>query len=187
MPGAHLDLMLMQCWPDVGGCDAWLGGFWTEEDGRHQQWWTGWHLPGPSGPEGLTSWQWPSPHWRLIGYELWGSFRRGPKLLEACYAYPNPSTTEDPESQVPEGHWHLKWHPNGREISRDWSPEALIDDHPYIKGGVFTPKGGHQEAKGKGKGKPKGSKGQATNFKGKGTPKGRNGKGKNKGGKGKGN
>jgi len=74
MPGPHLDMKLMQCWPDVGGVDCWIGDYW--DPNRSTQWWTGWHLPGPSGIEGLRSWSWPNPGWVLIGYELWGHYKK---------------------------------------------------------------------------------------------------------------
>ena len=79
MPVAHLTLNLMQCYPDVGGVDCWLGGYW-EPSGM--QWWTGWHLPGPLDTirpnPGVLEWSWPNPHWVLIGFERWEYFRRFP-------------------------------------------------------------------------------------------------------------
>ena len=89
MPGAHLELKLMQCFADVGGTDAWLSGFW----GGGSQWWTGWHLPGPPGPTGHLQWSWPNPDWLLIGFERWEYVRNYPhsRLMEAMHQDPNPS------------------------------------------------------------------------------------------------
>ena len=171
MPGAHLDLKIMQCWSDVGGCDCWVGGFW--DDLTATQWWSGWHLPGPAGLAGLNAWSWPNPHWTLIGYELWAYYRKGNRKIEAMYQHPNPGTT--PAGQVlaqPSGHWHYTYHPNGTLNSSAWIPRALDDNHLYLKGGVTgNPKGGTKGGKGQGgpkggEGGPKGGKGQGKGKKG---------------------
>ena len=157
MPGPHLDMKLMQCWPDVGGCDCWVGGYWDPE--AKTQWWTGWHLPGPAGLAGLRNWTWPNPKWTLIGYELWASYKKGDRLIEAYYAYPNPSTTPSTQQQQvqPSGHWHVAYHPNGAAKSSWWSDDTLVDEHCYLKGSS-SPKGG-RGGKGR-KGKGKGHKGK---------------------------
>ena len=174
MPGAHLDLKLMQCYPDVGGADAWLGGNWTPAG---SQWWTGWHLPGPldtirpAGPPGTIQWSWPNPHWVLIGFERWEYFRRFPhsRLMEARYQDPNPSTLA--VAPEPEGHWHVTYGRNGLEQSCRWVPNPLEEPgHLYLKGDT---------GKGKGKG---GTKGKGPGDKGKGKGKGgAKGEGNNQG------
>ena len=111
-PKPHLDLKLMQCFPDVGGCDAWLSGFW-EANPVPNQWFTGWHLPGPAGLDGLRNWRWPDPSWTLIGYEWWAYFKRGERLLEAYYVHPYPSMSR--QAHVPNGHWHMWWDDQGQE------------------------------------------------------------------------
>ena len=110
MPGPHVELKIVQCFLDVGGCDAWQGGYWDQGG----QWWTGWHLAGPSGLPGLMEWSWPNPGWDLIGYERWEHFRKGDRLIEALYCDPNPSTTRYPGA--PHGHWHVWFHPNGQRM-----------------------------------------------------------------------
>ena len=181
MPGPHLQLHLMQCFPDVGGIDGWLTGNWDETS----QWYTGWHLPGPAYSTAGIQWSWPDPNWILIGHERWEYFRNYPhsRLMEGLYQDPHPSTVradlveEDPNVLIPQGHWHVTYHRNGRQQSCTWHPDALEEpQHLYLKGqvqGKGTGKG--QEGKGKCKGKGK------VQDKGKG--KGKNGKGK--GGKGK--
>ena len=169
----------MQVFADVGGCDAWLSGFWEDGPNGSSQWWTGWHLPGEAGLAGLQSWAWPSPHWILIGYERWGhSRKKGDRLLEACYAYPNPSTTPNPDP--PSGHWHMEWHSNGSLRTSKWEDDVLESDHPYLKGGRTGPKG--KAGTGKGNAAPKGGKaagkGGKAAGKGKAAP-----KAKGKGGK----
>ena len=172
MPGPHLELHLMQCYADVGGCDAWLSGFWTSSS----QWWTGWHLPGPAGPAGLSSWQWPHPGWVLIGFELWGEDPK--QVMESYYNHPNPSTSPAAE---PVGHWHVRYGPDGDILDQTWSDDVLTvsDSKLYLKGGGSSPEG-----KGQGKGKgPKGKddgKGFIIKGKGKGKAKGK-AKGKDKG------
>ena len=166
----------MQVFDDVGGCDAWLSGYWEDGPNGSSQWWTGWHLPGAAGLAGLQAWQWPNPNWILIGYERWGYFRKGDRLLEACYATPNPSTTQPPLRE-PDGHWHMAWHPNGSLRTSGWSDQVLVDDHPYLKGGHTGPKG-----TGKGNAAPKGGQaaGKGGNAAGKAKAKA---KAKSKGGK----
>ena len=142
----HLDLKIMQCYHDVGGADAWLGGFWDDRS----QWFTGWHQSGARGLQGLTDWAWPSDNWSLIGYERWEHRRRGDMLVEAYYVDPNPSTLRD--AGPPTGHWHVRFFPNGEWRSSHWCPEALVQGTDYLKGGVTGPKGGHTDRPGKGKG-----------------------------------
>ena len=170
MPGPHLDLMVMQCFQDVGGVDIWRGSFWEQ----NSQWWIGWHMPnGSTGLAALDAfWQDPNgAEWQLIGHEKWLYTRRGgAKLVEAYYNNPNPSTGQPWEGAI--GHHHLALGRNGRWINK-WVPTP-IGDHPiYLKGGVTSPKG-----KGDGNGKntaPKGGK-----AKGKWQPKGK-GQGKDQG------
>ena len=161
----------MQCWEDVGGCDAWMGGFFDPNSST--QWWTGWHLPGPAGLEGLRGWTWPNPDWILIGYELWGSYKKGDRLIEACYACPNPSTMPaDQDLQQPSGHWHVTFRPSGFVKASNWKADILEEGHFYLKGST-SPKGG-AFPKGGGKASPKGGskgkgKGKGTISKGKGS------------------
>ena len=191
MPGAHLDLRLMQTYTDVGGCDAWMASYWDKQS----QWHVGWHLPGDPGLRGLIQWKWPDPAWTLIGYERWYYYKHGQKerLREAFYHYPNPSTTVPP-APLPKGHWHIKFDPKGNEISRTWSDSLLEGGELYLKGGRLGPKGGGMNKNfgkgkdagtGKGSGKGKGpGKGQDDGpNKGKGPG---NGSGKGAGPKGKG-
>ena len=169
----------MQVFDDVGGCDAWLSGYWEDGPNGSSQWWTGWHLPGAAGLAGLQAWQWPNPNWILIGYERWGYFRKGDRLLEACYAIPNPSTTRPPLRE-PSGHWHMTWHPNGSLRTQRRENQVLVDDHPYLKGGHTGPKGAG--GMGKGNAAPKG--GQAAGKGGKAAGKAKaKAKAKSKGGK----
>ena len=151
----HLDLKILQCNHDVGGADAWLGGYW---DAR-SQWYTGWHQPGHTGLQGLIEWTWPSDNWSLIGFERWEFCRRGDILVEAYYN-----------------------DPNGERKSSRWSPGALWEEELYLKGGITGPKGGKGKGKGQGSSLPKGGKGKG---KGQGSslPKGGkdSGKGKAKG------
>ena len=156
MPGPHLELKLMQCYADVGGADGWLSGHWDQGS----QWWTGWHLPGPAGPAGLRAWSWPNDQWVLIGFERWDSFRKFPhtRLREAYYQFPNPSTLA--AWQAPVGHYHIRYHRNGRQEFSRWDPNPLDDPHHlYLKGG--------DNGKGKGKGKVLGEKGKGEKGEGK--------------------
>ena len=182
MPGAHLDLRLMQCYAGVGGCDAWLAGFWD----KRSQWHTGWHLPGATGLPGLIQWSWPDPAWVLIGYERWRWNNKGEWLSEACYHYPNPSTAAPPAGR-PLGHWHVWYAPNGQERRRLWSDSLLEEGELYLKGCRLGPKGGgmnknFDKGSGKGKGPGKGQKGKGPgNGSGKSAePKGKGGSGKGK-------
>ena len=164
MPGAHLELKLMQCYPDVGGTVAWLSGFW---DGG-SQWWTGWHLPGPA-----MQWSWPNPDWRLIGFERWQHFKRYPhhRLMEGMYQEPNPSMQAEWQAGdlIPVGHWHVTYHSNGQQLSATWDPNPLEEPRNlYLKG--------RDHGKGKGKGPADEGKGKGSADKGKGK-----GKDKNKG------
>jgi len=189
MPGPHIELKLMQTFADVGACDAWMGSYWQP----HQQWWVGWHSPND-----ISHWSWPSEDWLLIGYERWYYPRKGePKLREAFYATPNP-TTQPPPCPPPNGHWHVCYSPRGRETWRQWVGTPLAqDDQLYLKGGNTGPKGNFDTNgadKGKGKGAADKGKGKGTASKGKGKggeckSKGKNkgkGKGKDQGTKGKG-
>ena len=171
MPGPHVDLKLMQCFPDVGGVDAWYGGFWQDRC----QWFTGYHQPGAKGLAGLIEWSCPAPNWDLIGYELWESRRKGDTLIEAYYNDPNPSTTAAGKYRQSTGHWHMRFWPNGDERDRQWFPNALEEDLGYLKGGITGTKGGGIT---KGKGMAKGNKGMA---KGNVFPKSGKDKGKGKG------
>ena len=169
MPGPHLTFRVMQCWPDIGGVDCWIGQSWSASD----QWWVGYHLPGP---EDLTTWSWEGPHdrrWLLIGWERWQYCSKKPRerLVEAQDVYPNPSIDGVSHHQ-PNGHYHVLYHSNGNLLSVDWKDDILGDGgNLYLKGGSKgDPKGG-----GKGKGQAKG------NDKGKGKGKG-GAKGKGKGG-----
>ena len=104
MPGAHIDMKLMQCWADVGGCDLWQGSYW---EGRHQGW-IGWHHPN-----NIRGWSWPSDDWVLIGYERWYQRPKGDaKLLEAFYATTNPSVHRPP-CPAPNGYWHICYNHTG--------------------------------------------------------------------------
>jgi hypothetical protein len=160
MPGQHLDIKIMQCFRDVGWCDAWLGSYW----GPNQQWFIGWH-----SPRALRDWSWPSQEWTLIGYELWQYPRRGePKLREALYATPNPSMTPPHLLTPPNGHWHVRYSLRGRCCQRMWvATPPTEDEHLYLKGGGTGPKG-----KGKGQGKDQGKgnkgKGEGKNMQGQG-------------------
>ena len=187
MPGAHLDMKLMQVFDDVGGVDAWLGGYWSKEEwlGHHQagavapnQWWTGWHQPGEPGLEGLQQWSWPSPNWKLIGYEHWAYFKKGDKLLEALYVHPNPSTRPNVLVPVaPNGYYHIKFNPAGDTLSSEWVDGELEENHPYLKGGFTGPKGAGK-GKAKGHAVPKGGHAGKGAAKGHAVPKGgRAGKG----------
>ena len=180
MPGPHLDMKLMQSWPAVGGCDFWLGGYWSPK----RQWWTGWHTS-----RDYQHWEWPSADWVLIGYELWDE---DGQLVEAMYVSPNPSTTSG--TAPPNGHVHLKWNRHGQQLFCRWSDEILVDDHPYLKGGRFGPKGTGKsltlkgnDVSPKGQGKTAKGKGKDTGPKGKGQgkisegPGAKDGKGKGKG------
>ena len=197
MPGPHLDLKIMQCYRDVGGVDAWLGGFWSDHP-YPNQWSTGWHQAGVVGVDALSNWSWPSqgPNtaWRLIGYEQWQFCRRGDRLRQAYYVHPNPSTSRD--AGPPEGFWHVYVTEWGHHVWT-WSWGHLTDEHSYLKGGVTGPKGagngilpkgaGKGKGKDQGKGKGKDQKGKGKEQKGKGKNEKGKGKGKNKGeGKGKG-
>jgi len=164
MPGPHLDIKIMQCFRDVGGCDAWLGSYW----GPNQQWFIGWQ-----SPRALRDWSWPSQEWTFIGYELWQYPRRGePKLPEALYATPNPSTTPPHLLTPPNGHWHVRYSLRFR-CQRMWVATPLTEDeHLDLKGGGTGPKG---KGKGKGDGKNVGKgKGESKNG-GKGEGEGKNG------------
>ena len=171
MPGPHLDLKLMQCWQDVGGCDCWMGSYWDPK--RSTQWWTGWHLSGPSGIDGLLEWSWPNTGWVLIGYELWGYYKSGDRLIEASYCSPNPSTTPPNQfGRQQSGHWHVLYRPNGTVKRSTWHSYVLEDMRHYLKGSS-APKGASKGSKGKG--------GKERNCKGKGGGKGsksKTGKGK---------
>jgi len=146
--------------------DTWMSGYWEHKC----QWWS-----------------WLSEDWVLIGYERWYYPRRGePKLREAFYATPNPST-QPPLCLPPNGHWHLVYSKSGRETLRQWVATPLTeDDQLYLKGGNTGPKGNfYTEAENKGKGKGAAGKGKGGEGKSKGKNKGK-GKGKDQGTKGKG-
>ena len=77
MPGPHIEMKLMQCFADVGGCDLWQGSCW---EGCHQ-WWIGWHHPN-----NIMGWSWPSDYWVLIEVrEVVPTAEGDPRLLEAFY------------------------------------------------------------------------------------------------------
>ena len=174
----HLDLKILQCYPDIGGCDAWLGGFWDASS----QWYTGWHQPGREGLQGLIQWKWPSDTWTLIGFERWEYRRKGDIMREAFYNYPNGSTC--PNAPPATGHWHMKASPHGETKTWKWFPGALVEEEAYLKGGITGPKGGKGKDKGQGKGKgnwrPQGGKGKGKGQ-GNSLPKGGKGKGKGQG------
>ena len=174
MPGPHLTLSIFQCFPDVGGCDAWLSNWW----GAAHQWWVGWHSPKP-----LTRWAWPSPiyGWTLIGHERWRDLNGISLKAEALYAHPNPSVAPWGHDLTPCGHWHVRYDAQGNETARSWSDEILSEGELYLKGKGKGQNKGNGYAKGKGyqgKGSGKGGKGKGGKGKGKGS-KGKN-KGKNK-------
>ena len=158
MPGPHLEIKMMQTFADVGGCDAWIGSWWTPT----HQWWVGYH-----STRALNAWQWPSQDWVLIGYEKWYQpFAGTPRLREAFYATPNPSMTPPYLLTPPDGHWHVCYSLSGNETWRQWVGTVLTEDannQQYLKGGPTGPKGGFH-GKGKGKaadtGKGKGGQGQ---------------------------
>ena len=159
----HLDLKILMCYEDVGGADAWLGSWW----GPNAQWWVGWHMPGPSGLQGLRGWSWPDGTWHLIGFELWEyrrGRRRGDVLIEAYYNCPNPSTLRN--APAPTGHYHVKFPKGKGKGSWQWFPNALDEGELYLKGST-GPKGKGTGCKGKGKGKAEG-KGKGPDAKGKG-------------------
>ena len=183
----HLEVKIMQCFPDVGGTDAWLSGRYTDES----QWWIGWHQPGPSGVAAFRCWRWPANNWHLIGFEKWTP--NGDVLLEAMYNHPHPSMQK--RAPKPWGHWH-SWFalPNGTLVGEpQWSdcPLTITQEDLYLKGtgksmgkgkdtGGWHPKGsqggkGKADATGRGKGNSTG--GKANKGKGKGKGKGQ-GKGK---------
>ena len=162
MPGPRLDLMLMLCCEEVGGCDLWMSGPWEKEG----QWWLGLHFSSPlTGLNALQALRWPDPRWHLIGYERWKrlSNRSGVRLLEAYYCEPNPSTTKTLEPT--KGHWHKHYYPSGKLMDEEWSWEKLEDYRPYLNGGAFTLKGKWLQG---GKGKLAGPKGKDNAWKGKG-------------------
>jgi len=168
MPGPHLELKMMQCYDDVGGCDAWIGSWWNPT----HQWWVGYH-----STRALNSWRWPSQEWTLIGHEKWYQPHIGnPKLREAFYVHPNPSMTPPHLLTPPNGHWHVRYSTRGNETLCQWTPLPLTEDAPdrlYLKGGPTGPKGNFhcKGAADKGKGKGKAAD----------TGKGKGGKGKSKG------
>ena len=191
----HLEVRLMQCHNDVGGCDWWQGS-WFEQGASPKvghQWWIGWHSSNP-----LTGWQWPDDSWNLIGHELWhyGKRPNANYLMEALYVTPNPSLSPHGTDLTPTGYWHGAWDKYGRLIFSRRYPNQFLTEGPLLlkgaspakgtgkgkskgkgiapgkgkgKGGEGEPKGKGKEPKGKGKGKgPKGSKGKEPKGKGKG-------------------
>ena len=146
MPGSHIDIKIMRCFDDVGGCDAWMGGLWFQ----HGQWWVGWHQRGAFGLDGLLGWSYPNENqaWHLIGFELWGHYKKGgERLIEAYYHFPNPSTMKNPPP--PNGHWHMIWHPNGSLMSstrQEYRKDTLAQIDEYVD----TMGGGKGKAFGKG-------------------------------------
>ena len=149
MPGPNIEMKLMQCFADVGGCDLWQGSYWK---GCHQ-WWIGWHHPN-----NLRHWSWPSDDWVFIGYEKWYQRPKGdPKLLEAFYATPNHSVHRPP-CPAPNGYWHLCYNHTGRQTWQEWVGTHPLVEHDdgqrYLKGGRSGPKGNfHFEGMGNGLGK----------------------------------
>ena len=104
MPGKpHLTLTLWQCFPDVGGTDAWMGSWWgeTHDGSRSWQWFTGWHHPNP-----LHQWRYPDPQWRFFGHELWEVDGPAEWKSESYYVEPNPSTALAGPDLTPRGYWH---------------------------------------------------------------------------------
>ena len=173
MPGSHIDAMVLQCYADVGGFDFWQSSFYDED----MQWWTGWHSRAPFERFHLTR----SSEWTLIGYELW---RKQPSyLVEAYYAYPNPSTSIAGSNLTPQGHHYIAYDDEG-EVTTSFYSNGILKwrkVESFIKG------------KGKGKGHhsywfggqaPKGSGGKGAVPKGSGK-KGGAPKGSSKGKKGK--
>ena len=189
MPGPHLTLTLWHCFPDVGGCDAWLSSWWGEPNENHSwQWFTGWH-----SPNALADWEWPGATWTLIGHERWEYLNGASFKSAAQYAHPNPSTTPRGWNLRPRGHWSLLYAVDGTVQMSTWSDDILQDGALYLKGGKGNGKGNGDGKCGddpKGKGKGKGyAKGNDEDFpkgkgKGKGYAKGNDEdfpKGKNKG------
>ena len=139
MPGPHLTVTLWQCFPDVGGCDAWQSNWWeVPNQSCSYQWWVGWH-----SPKALTRWAWPGSRWTLIGHERWEDYYGISWKSEAYYAYPNPSTAPRGHDLTPSGHWFVEYDWNGEETDRRWSYAILTEGPLYLKGG---------RSKGKGKG-----------------------------------
>ena len=100
----------------------------------------------------------------MIGFERWGHFRRGDRLVDAHYNSPNPSTQQN--APAPNGHVHMLYHPNGDLLLNDWSDDALTERHVAKKGagkgkalgkGAVQGKGlGNGKGEGQGKGQGKG-------------------------------
>ena len=125
MPGKpHLTLTLWQCFPDVGGCDAWLSTWWEAPNDTHSwQCYVGWH-----SPDGLENWSWPNGEWHLIGHKRWETINGFTFKSAAQYANPNPSTTARGRDLTPNGHWSYLYSVDGEIQMSTWSNDILDED-----------------------------------------------------------
>ena len=183
MPGTHLTSQIYSSWSDVGGCDLWVGMWYT----KTQRWYEGWYSPKP-----LELWFLTQPNsWNLIGWELW---REGPglspELLEVQYVWPNPGRTTKQQwfalSKQPK--WLEKNTYKDHEVATTEWLDAV--DALWLMGeekGGFLGKGAPKTADSKGKGheskgtgapKTGGGKGKGPESKGTGAPKTGGSKGK---------
>ena len=155
----HLTLTLWESYPDVGGCDAWLGSWWEQPNPNEDyswQWFVGWHTPNA-----LSDWSWPYRSlWFLIGHERWEYLHGSAWKSEGFYVTPNPSTTpmEINPTGTTNGHWHRLYARDGTVLQQTWTPNILDEGPLYLKG---------SKGKGEGKGKNKGGDGKGDD-KGKG-------------------
>ena len=129
MPGPRIEMKLMRCFADAGGCDLWQGSC---LEGCHQ-WWIGWQHPNT-----LKHWSWPSDDWVLIGCERWHQRPRG-ALSSSRPFYANPTPlAHRPPCPAPSGYWHVCYSHSGRQTWQQWVGTPLVEDDEdqlYLKGG----------------------------------------------------